>query len=144
MQSTRSCSNLSRFAAILLMSFASCCPRHSSCFSTPMDLSCSTLCPSTLGSLIRNRKQLRIGHHIQYAIHRHRRPLDRLVHRNLAEQLLFLAMGENVNVAVFVTEIDFPVHPVGRTPDFRLEVVLPILLTGPGIEAVEITVHLRN
>src|SRR5207302_1632199 len=79
-----------------------------------------------------------------HPIHRHRGPLDRFLHGNLAEQLLLLAMGENVNVAVFVTEINLSIYPVRRAPDFRLEIVLPILLAGPGVEAVEIPVHLRN
>src|SRR5262249_21181919 len=61
-------------------------------------------------------------------------------HADLSQQLLRLAVLEDVHAAVLVADVDFPIHPVGRTPGVGLEVVLPEFLTAAGVQAVEIAV----
>src|SRR5438876_10998821 len=87
--------------------------------------------------ILADRKQLRAGHNKEHAIRGHHGSLDLRSDLHLAEQLLLFAMRENLYLAVVGAQVDFPIHPVGGTPDTRLEVFLPALRPRVGIEAVQ-------
>src|SRR5262249_22359414 len=75
---------------------------------------------------------------VQNAVGDHGRHLQRRADGDLLRRGQVLAGLEDVQVARVVAEEHLAVHVVGRAPGLVLEVVLPLLLAGPGVQALQV------
>ena len=82
------------------------------------------------------RKQLRAIGNIKHTILSHRRGINRVIHIDFRQQLHFFARLQNSNVAVFITDVNFAVRVVGRSPDSCKGVVFPVLFASVSIPTI--------
>src|SRR5262249_32205094 len=73
-------------------------------------------------------EQVLVRHQVQHAVGDDWRGLDALLHVHLVQQLLLLAVGENMHVAAVVRHVHLTVHPQRRRPYRRLQVFFPQVL----------------
>src|SRR5262249_32017402 len=80
-----------------------------------------------------------LGHHVQHAGRGDGGgpDLGDPAHVDLADELLLLAVLEDVDLALLVAHVDVAVDPVGRTPRVAPQVVVPDLLARLRVEAEE-------
>src|SRR5262249_31067503 len=101
-----------------------------------------TGCPLVRRASLRDGVQGHAVGEVEHAPGRDRRRLQGLLHVDLGRLALRLAGREDEQVAPVGAEEDPPVYIIGRVPDPILQVVVPVLLPGLGVEAVEVAFQL--